>query len=794
MVDGGSGSIASGKYTIERALGRGGMGEVYLARDTRLNRQVAIKYLRRDLPDGNWRERLQREAQLLAKLNHPNIVQIYDLVEQDGVPALVMEYVDGRNLRIHLREHRAELGERLRWLSEIATGVAASHEQGIAHCDLKQENVLISPAGTAKVSDFGIASDSSDAGADMAALGRIAEAVLSDYRDRLSPALGELLVALTHSDSRQQLSAGEAAERFRLAWYETSQEETPLPGDLAAPGRRRSVAVAALAAAILVMATAAIWLLREPAASRYVAVLPPAMALQDAATEQQARYLRTAVTQSLRQNVIDSPGLALASFGQSEVADADPAALLDTLGIDSLLASSLSCNLATCEFTLERLDAPDGTVTAHASTTLLIDSTLGAAYYLNKQWPELFPDSDWTPVSDSAITSDQYRVYLELYLDAEQAAAPLADLVPSLEALLAEVDDFLPLYLLYSRVAIDAFEFMGDAGYLDRLENRLAAGERRLTDTGALDRAWFNLYRARNDTVNTARMLEAIVTRDPDPALDSFLRGQLQAAGHNFAEAAPLFARATSLQPSSAHYYAWARSVYFANDKDQALSILDQMLSRYPYSTRALNLKGAALFEQWRLDEATEAWGAILAIQDDAMVRTNLGSAYLFRGDYRQARAHFEIAYASESRDASMLLNLADSERLLENADRAERLYNEVIERFEAEDPNVYPEIAAQAYAQMGRYEEALTVVNQYETQWQGHAIYAFSNALVYTLAGQQIAAVVKVGEALGGGLAPGFFSLPWFDRLCGQSRFVELLAEAGDNARCDGQPGATPG
>ena len=213
------------------------------------------------------------------------------------------------------------------------------------------------------------------------------------------------------------------------------------------------------------------------------------------------------------------------------------------------------------------------------------------------------------------------------------------------------------------------------------------------------------------------------------------------------------------------------------------------MLSRYPYSTRALNLKGAALFEQWRLDEAAEAWERNLEIQDDAMVRTNLGSVYLFLEDYLQAREHFESAYASESRDAAMVLNLADSERLLGNADRAERLYTELFERFENRDPNVLPEIAAQAYAQMGHHEEALTVLRQYETQWQGHAFYAFSNALVYTLAGQEIAALVEVGEALGGGLAPGFFSLPWFDPLCNHDRFRELLASAGDRDRSAGSP-----
>lgn len=791
MVDEASGSIIAGKYQQVRALGRGGMGEVYLARDLRLNRQVAIKYLRGDLPDGNWQARMQREAQLLAQLNHPNIVQIYDIVEQDGVPALVMEYVDGRNLLIHLREHRAELGERLRWLTEIASGVAASHEQGIAHCDLKLENVLISPAGTAKVSDFGIASDSSDTGADMAALARIAEAVLSDCRDALSPVTRELLADLSSGRRGKRLSARDAAERFRQAWYESAQQETPLPQAPAGRGRLRGYIAVALAAALTVGAWA---VFRQPPAPGYVAVLPPVVEVLEPEAGQQARYLRTAVTQSLRQNVVDSPHLALVSYRQGEVASDDPSALLETLGAESLLASTLTCTAATCEFTVERLDSPDAAVAAQASTTLLIDSVLGAVHYLDSQWPGLFPDTGPSEAADSPISDEHYRAYLQLYQAAEQADQSPAELVAQLELLLDELDDFVPLYLLYASVAIDAFEFMGDAGFLDRLQARLTQASQRVASPDSLDRAWFDLYIKRGDIDSAASKRLAIVARSADPALDHFLGGELQAAAHNFEQAATLFAAATALQPNSEYFYAWARSQYFANDKTRALQTLDQMLARYPFSTRALNLKGAALFEQWRLEEAAAAFEQNLAIQDDAMVRSNLGSVYLFLNDYIQANTHFRAAYAAQSRDSVMLLNLADSERLLGNAMRADALYTELVSRFEKQDPNVFPEVAAQAYAQLGRYEAALTVIHQFESQWQGHAIYAFSNALVYTLASQEIAALVQVGEALGGGLAPGFFSLPWFDPLCSNERFAELLAEAGDVDRCTPAAGDSAG
>ncbi|GMG87040.1 serine/threonine-protein kinase [Biformimicrobium ophioploci] len=147
-----------GRYKIVRCLGRGGMGQVFLARDQRLQRNAAIKLLRKDKTGTQAEARIRREAQLLAQLNHPNIVQIYDVVESEHGLALVMEYVEGANLRQWLREHETNLQQKLRILAEICKGLEKAHAAGIVHRDLKAENILIASDGTAKISDFGIAS------------------------------------------------------------------------------------------------------------------------------------------------------------------------------------------------------------------------------------------------------------------------------------------------------------------------------------------------------------------------------------------------------------------------------------------------------------------------------------------------------------------------------------------------------------------------------------------------------------------------------------------------------------
>lgn len=146
-----------GRYTIIRELGRGGMSVVYLALDTQLGREVAIKCVdTSDATTARLADGLRAEATLLAQLNHPNIVQLYDVVEQGNTLGLVIEYAGGETLAQRLQQQPSpELT--LKWLAELSEGIASAHQRGIAHCDIKAENILITVDNIAKVADFGIA-------------------------------------------------------------------------------------------------------------------------------------------------------------------------------------------------------------------------------------------------------------------------------------------------------------------------------------------------------------------------------------------------------------------------------------------------------------------------------------------------------------------------------------------------------------------------------------------------------------------------------------------------------------
>src|SRR2546429_6175531 len=146
-----------GRYEIRSKIGEGGMGEVYLAQDSKLDRKVALKILPAEVAaDRNRMERFVREAKAAAALNHPNIAHVYEIGEHDGTNFIAMEFIDGQTLRESIRHH-TDLRKLLRHLQHAAEGLAKANATGIFHPELKPENIMVTRDGHAKILDFGLA-------------------------------------------------------------------------------------------------------------------------------------------------------------------------------------------------------------------------------------------------------------------------------------------------------------------------------------------------------------------------------------------------------------------------------------------------------------------------------------------------------------------------------------------------------------------------------------------------------------------------------------------------------------
>jgi serine/threonine protein kinase len=209
-----------GVYEVTAQIGEGGMGQVYRATDTRLKRQIAIKILPPSLAaDADRVARFQREAEVLASLNHPNIAGIYGLEESGGVTAFVMELVEGDDLSHRIARGAIPLEEALRIAKQIADALEAAHEQGIIHRDLKPANIKVRADGTVKVLDFGLAKAMEPAGA-MATSASMAPTIASPAMTQAGMILGTAVYMSPEQAKGQPLDERSDIFSFGALLYE----------------------------------------------------------------------------------------------------------------------------------------------------------------------------------------------------------------------------------------------------------------------------------------------------------------------------------------------------------------------------------------------------------------------------------------------------------------------------------------------------------------------------------------------------------------------------------------------
>jgi serine/threonine protein kinase/tetratricopeptide (TPR) repeat protein len=212
-----------GSYRVESQLGEGGMGTVYRALDTKLNRPVAIKVLSDDLADAAARRRFQREAQMASSLNHPHILTVYDAGEFEGRQYLVTEFVDGGTLKTWARAVKRSWRQIIELLTGVADGLAAAHAAGILHRDIKPENILVARNGYAKLADFGLAKAAEGVEGDLTR-------TLTEGRTRAGMIVGTIAYMSPEQASGKTLDARSDIFSFGVVLYEMLAGRKPFSG------------------------------------------------------------------------------------------------------------------------------------------------------------------------------------------------------------------------------------------------------------------------------------------------------------------------------------------------------------------------------------------------------------------------------------------------------------------------------------------------------------------------------------------------------------------------------------
>jgi eukaryotic-like serine/threonine-protein kinase len=213
-----------GRYEIEGQLGEGGMGVVYRALDTNLNRPVAIKFLSNEFADAAARHRFQREAQTASSLNHPHILTVYDAGEFEGRQYLITEFVDGGTLKTWTGSGKRTWRQIIELLTGVADGLAVAHAAGILHRDIKPDNILVSRSGYAKLADFGLAKLAEGADTDLAR-------TLTEGRTRPGMIIGTIPYMSPEQAAGKPVDARSDIFSFGVLLYELLGGRRPFTGN-----------------------------------------------------------------------------------------------------------------------------------------------------------------------------------------------------------------------------------------------------------------------------------------------------------------------------------------------------------------------------------------------------------------------------------------------------------------------------------------------------------------------------------------------------------------------------------
>ena len=676
-----------GPYQIVRQLGAGGMGVVWLAEDTRLNRHVALKMVKTaDADTTEGRQRLMREARAAAALNHPHIATVHDVLDVDGKVIVVFEYVEGETLSSRLQRGPMEVAEAVEVAWQLADALASAHAQGIIHRDLKPSNVVLGPESRAKVLDFGIArmvpagadmsasvpgtiggglvgtpgyaapeqylSRNVDGRADLYALGvmifemiagrrpfpgndavALATSVLRDEAPKLSdsaiwvpPPLEKLVGRLLQRDAAKRPSSGDEV-LVELSPLRDS-ESSPLARRTVQLRRRIPISTQIAAVVVLLVAVGLVALLQRNARrlgpeAPVVAVLPLTNTSGDAAND----YLGAGLAESLITSLASVPKVTVLSRSaveESRLQNPDRASFVRSLDASYIVTGSVQTVADRLRVTLN-LERPDASV-AWGET---VQGTTGELFELQTQLATMLADA----IADQTPSATR--------------TAPAAPITSNETAQIA---------YWKGRALLDRREQTGSVqAALSEFEAAVKADPGFAVGHAGLAEAQWARYQTTNDKAWAQRAMDSTkraIELEPERPSVRYITALTLYRGGRFAEAETEVQRALALQPTYEDAIRLHATLLMRQGKvDEGLAEFKRVMALRPNAVSIHTDMGTALYTASRFPEALEALERALALSPaSALNLSRAGATAQQMGDTKRALDFYERANAIQPR------------------------------------------------------------------------------------------------------------------------------------------------
>ncbi|KID58636.1 hypothetical protein JF50_01840 [Pseudoalteromonas luteoviolacea] len=818
-------------------IASGGMGDVFLANDTRLNRQVAVKRIKlsQQSDDLKIRERALYEARLMAKANHPNVVQLYDIIEVGSDLLLVLEYVPGQTLTKYMKQKLLTVADKFALLEKVAHGLCYIHQQGLIHCDIKASNILISNTSEVKLSDFGIANSIQsnkseqplgasygsistmspeqfegnpvEQSTDVFSFGVLCFELLfgchpfgtatgSDLVERikhdafiepssLSPDIPVEFIQLLRNMLSKSPESRPSSREVRsvlcrmLALLEaTGTDDTALLPVTQEPRHepktpiRTHYVYSGFVLSVLCLIVYIGWYFLKPKDDlHYALVLEPQITISDHSERASANLLHATIDSAIRQVIITATNAEL--INHREYSDIkDVANLAKATGATAVFLPEVKCEYTQCNVRLSLLSGDSQIVLGELNTQTSKDNYFVIHSIYERFTTKLLGQPSLDETYGAMSTETAFfEEYLSVYHDVNIKGDLSHSNLSRALALIEQDPNYLPLYNLARDLLLERYHIDREQQFIDRL-------------TVLLDTAPERYKSSKPYLVD--RIVLAIEGQQQELADDLFRRlsiygetaSSYQLKGYYFYKqyqidkAIEMYLKSVLLKPDLNNKYNLA--VMYLNNGQiiESKALLHDVVQTFPDFTRAHRLIANINMFDGHWQAAAAGYLAVLENSKSSEDYNNLSLAYLYSQEIELALSAAKKATLLSPENLAMRLNYADLLLLGEYKELAIEQYNQVVNRAR-EDMSVNELIAAgQAMAHLERYSDALHYLYKVIKLTTDKIEYAYGATVIFTLTGDHHSALLHYNETIKGGYSSNWFNLPWFKPLCKYPQF----------------------